>query len=123
MRVRTIIYLVVALLIAVFIGVNWGVMLRSTPIDFVFTEITAPLGFLILVIAVLIAFIALLGHVLARLAWRQERRGLAQELARQRQRADQVEQSRVQELRDFLAQETRIIREQLDRVLANLSRH
>jgi uncharacterized integral membrane protein len=122
MRPRSIAYLIVALAIAVFVAANWGVVANSTTINFLVGTIKAPLGVLILVIAVLIVCIALLSHAFARLSWRQERRNLTQELERQRQRADQAEHSRVKELRDFLAQETGTIREQLDRVLASLSR-
>lgn len=122
MRVRTVAYLLVAVAIAVFVAINWSVFLTQTPIDFLFTRITGPLGFLILVIAVLIACIALIAHGFARLTWRQERRALAQELDRQRQRAEQADASRLKELRDFLAQETQSLREQLDRVLETLAR-
>jgi len=122
MRPRSIAYLIVALAIAVFVAANWSVVAHPTPINFLIGAITAPLGLLILVIAVLIVCISLLSHGFARLNWRQERRSLTQEIDRQRQRADQAEHSRVKELRDFLAQETGTIRDQLDRVLANVSR-
>jgi uncharacterized integral membrane protein len=122
MRPRSVAYFIVALAIAVFVAANWSVVTHPTPINFLIGAITAPLGFLILVIALLVVGIAMLSHAFARLSWRQERRTLTQELERQRQRADHADESRVRELRDFLAQETGSIREQLERVLASLSR-
>lgn len=122
MKPRSVAYLIVAVAIAVFVVANWDVVVRPTPINFLVGTITAPLGLLLLVVAVLIACIALLAQAFAHLSWRQERRRLAEELERQRARADQADASRVKELRDFLAQETGSLREQLDRVLASLSR-
>lgn len=122
MKPRTVVYLIIALAIAVFVVANWNVVARSTPINFLLGTVTAPLGLLILVIAVLIVAIALAAHAFARRSWTLERRSLSQEVDRQRVRADQADESRVRELRDFLAQETGTIRGQLDRVLATLPR-
>lgn len=122
MKPRTIVYAIIALAIAVFVVANWSVVARSTQINFLLGSVAAPLGLLVLVIAALIVAIALAAHAFARRSWSQERRSLSQELERQRLRADQADQSRVKEMRDFLAQETGTIRGQLDRVLATLPR-
>lgn len=122
MRPRSVAYLVLAIAIGVFVIANWSVIDRSTEINFLVARVSAPLGLLILVIAALIVLIAFISHTLTLLAWSKERRGLAREVERQRARADEVEQSHVKELRDYLGGETRTIREQLDRVMESLSR-
>lgn len=122
MRPRTVAYLLVLLLLAVFVLANWNVIASSHEINFLVGRITAPLGVLILVIAALVFAIDLVSHAFAYRAWDQERRRLGEETERMRARAEQAEESRVEAVRDLLEREMAAIRGQLDRVLANLPR-
>jgi uncharacterized integral membrane protein len=122
MRPRTVAYLIVLLLLAVFVLVNRSVIATSQEINFLVGTIKAPLGVLILVIAALVFAIDLVSHAFARRAWDQERRRLGEETERLRMRAEQAEESRVEAVRDLIERETAVIRGQLDRVLASLPR-
>ncbi len=122
MRPRNVVYLVVLLLLLVLVLANWNVIASSHEISFLVGRITAPLGVLILVIAALVFAIDLVSHAFSRRAWEQERRSLAQEMERLRVRAEQAEESRIEAVRDLIERETAVIRGQLDRLLASLSR-
>lgn len=122
MRPRNVVYLVVLLLLLVLVLANWNVIASAHEISFLVGRITAPLGVLILVIAALVFAIDLVSHAFSRRAWEQERRSLAQEMERLRVRAEQAEESRIEAVRDLIERETAVIRGQLDRLLASLSR-
>ena len=122
MRPRNVAYLIVLLWLVVFVLANWNVIASSHEISFLVGRVTAPLGLLILVIAVLVFAIDLVSHAFSRRAWDQERRSLAQEMERLRVRAEQAEESRIEAVRDLIERETAVIRGQLDRVLASLPR-
>jgi uncharacterized integral membrane protein len=122
MKPRTVVYLVVLLLLAVFVLANWNVIASAHEISFLVGRVTAPLGLLILVIAALVFAIDLVSHAFSRRAWDQERRSLAEEMERLRARAEQAEESRIEALRELIERETAVIRGQLDRVIAGLAR-
>ncbi|HUN75243.1 MAG TPA: LapA family protein [Steroidobacteraceae bacterium] len=119
MRVRTVVYILVLLIVLAFLLDNWRTISNPTDLNFFFARIHAPVGVLILLVAAAIGAIALVAHGLARYAWRRERRGLAQEIEQLRARSEIVQESHLQELRQVVERETTAIRSQLERLLAN----
>ncbi len=119
MKVRTVVYIVVLLIVLGFLLGNWHTISEPTDLNFFLLQVHAPVGVLILLVAVVIAAIASIAHVLARYGWQRERRGLAQEIEQLRARADNSEESRLRELREIVERETSAIRTQLERLLSN----
>lgn len=120
MRPRTVVYLIVFLILAVFVLANWGEISRPARLNLLVAEMTAPLGAMLLLVVGVILALDYAVHALSRHAWNRERRMLTQELERHRLRADQAEESRIRELRETVERESAMIRAQLERVLASL---
>jgi uncharacterized integral membrane protein len=102
MSLRTIVIVVMAMLLALFVAVNWGAFMAPTTLSIIFGTVQAPLGLVMLVITGFVAalFVAyalwLQGSVL------METRRMTRELDSQRQLADQAEASRFTELRALI---------------------
>jgi uncharacterized integral membrane protein len=122
MRVRTVVYILVLLIVLAFLLANWRTISNPSDLNFFVARIHAPVGVLILLVAAVIAAIALVTHGLARYSWQRERRGLAQEIEQLRSRAEVVQQSHLQELREVVERESAAIRSQLERLQGNLPR-
>lgn len=119
MRIRTVIYILVLLIVLAFLLDNWHTISNPTDLNFFVARIHAPVGILILLVAVVIAAIGLIAHGLARYAWQRERRNLSQEVEQLRARVDVSQESRLRELREVLERETAAIRSQLERLNSN----
>lgn len=119
MKVRTVVYSVVLLIVLAFLLANWSAISNSSDLNFFVARIHAPVGVLILLVAAVIAAIAFIAHGLARYAWLRERRSLAQQIEELRSRADGAQESHLQELREVLERETAAIRSQLERLSGN----
>ena len=117
MRLRNVLYTVMAILLLVLVILNWSVISQSTELKLIFATVQAPLGVLIVLIAAAILMVDLLVYSLNRLSWARERRELAAQIEQHRLRADQVEESRI---RETLEQETAAIRAQLGQIQAAL---
>ena len=106
MPLRTLVIVVMAMLLALFVAVNWAAFMAPTTLSMIFGTVQAPLGLVMLVITGFVAalFVAyalwLQGSVL------METRRMTRELDSQRQLADQAEASRFTELRALI--ETRL---------------
>ncbi len=119
MKVRTVVYIVVLLIVLAFLLDNWRTISNRTDLNFFVASIHAPVGVLVLLVAVVFAAIGFIAHGLARYGWQRERRGLSQEIEQLRARADLSEESRLRELREIVERETSVIRSQLERLLSN----
>ena len=99
MRTRTLLVVLVLLLIAAFVAINWSVFTASAKFSLVFTTVDASIGVAMFGILSLIV-LALGAYVVV---WRSaillESRRQAKELVAQRTLADQAEASRFTELR------------------------
>ena len=105
MKIRTFILLLCVLLIAVFVALNMGEIVRPTNLNLGLTQIQAPIGLVLLgllVIALALFLVAMMvfqtGHLIAL-------RQLNKEAKEQRALADSAEQSRFTELRQMLQQQ------------------
>lgn len=105
MRLRSLLIVVILVLIAMFIGVNWQAVTAPTTLSVLVTSFEAPLGLIMLgmLVGVVVAFAVYMalwqGTILA------ESRRNAKELQQQRTLADQAEASRFSELRTALHEE------------------
>ncbi|MGO9038955.1 MAG: LapA family protein [Steroidobacteraceae bacterium] len=105
MRTRTLLIVLVLLLIAVFLVLNWSLFTAPAKINFVFASVEAPIG---LVMFGILALIALVFGIYSAVSWSAillEYRRQAKELTAQRTLADQAEGSRYTELRNAMHDE------------------
>jgi uncharacterized integral membrane protein len=96
---------IAAVLLVVFVVINWGVLTSPMQASFGFTHVSVPLGLILLGLAVAlsVAFVSLLLRVQFK-ALATHRRHSAELLA-QRDLVDKAEASRFTELQRYLAQE------------------
>ncbi len=105
MRTRTLLIVLVLLLIAGFLAINWSLFAAPAKINFVFASIEAPMG---LVMFGILTLIALAFGIYSAVSWSAillEYRRQAKELTAQRTLADQAEGSRYTELRGAMHDE------------------
>jgi hypothetical protein len=105
MRTRTILVILVMLLVAALLVVNWSVFAASAKVSLVFTSIEVPMG---LVMLGILTLVALPFGIYSAVSWSAillEFRRQAKELTVQRTLADQAEASRFTELRSVIHEE------------------
>ena len=117
MRPRNVVFIVIALLLLFIVLANWGVISQPTEISLLVAHINAPLGLLLLLVALAVFAIDFTMHSLSRFSWSRERRELNAQIEQHRLLADQAEASRVRELRELIERETAAIRAQLDALI------
>jgi uncharacterized integral membrane protein len=120
MRTGTLLVVLVLLLIAAFLGINWSVFAASAKVSFVFTSVEVPIGLVMLGILALIA--STLGTYSA-VSWSAillEFRRQAKELSAQRTLADQAEVSRFTELRVAMHDELERLADRIAQIHATL---
>lgn len=123
MGVRTGILLIVVLLIAGLAALNWGTLSAPAEVSLGVTQVTAPLGLLMLGLTALLGLFFLIYVLYLQSTVLLEARRHAKEMQVQRDLADKAEASRFTELRDFLAaQEQQHMAENGERHAALLER-
>ncbi|MGP8096254.1 MAG: LapA family protein [Steroidobacteraceae bacterium] len=105
MRTRTLLVILIMLLIAAFLVVNWSVFAASAKFSLIFTSIDVPMGSVLLGILTLIALTFGIYSAVSWSAILLEFRRQAKELTVQRTLADQAEASRFTELRSVVHDE------------------
>jgi len=110
MPLRTILILVVLAVLAIFAALNWGAFTTPTTLRLAFGTVEAPLGLIMLGLTVLLAFLFLIFVTYLQTSVLLESRRHARELQLQRERADQAEASRYNQLREYLESELQKIR-------------
>lgn len=120
MNARMLVTVVLLLLFAVFVAVNWSVIVAPTSLSLLFTTVEAPLG-LVLLGAMLVLAALFVGYT----AWWQgrmllETRRHTQELQAQRTLADQAEASRFTALQSAMQAEMERSRQHVDTRTAEL---
>ena len=121
MNAKVIIYILAAIVIAVFVAANWGLLLGPVELNLLIARVQAPLALLLLLFAGFILLLDLSVHTFREYAWIRERRALARELDAARLRADKEEESRTGTLKLAIEKDLAVVRAQLDRVLATQS--
>jgi len=102
MGLRAGVLLIVVLLIVALAALNWGVLVTPETMSIGFTQITAPLGLIMLGLTALLAVFALVHVFYLQSTVMLETRRHTKELREQRDLADKAEASRFTELRNFL---------------------
>jgi uncharacterized integral membrane protein len=111
MRARTILMVVVILLVAGFVALNWTEFVRPTQLSFGGPIVDAPLGLVMLGVLVVTVLLFLLLGAVARTHSLVESRQHHRTLEQQRELADKAEASRFTELRTYMDQQLRDIRD------------
>lgn len=114
MPLRRVMLVVLALLLAIFVAVNWTAFMTPTVLSLIFTTVQAPLGLVMLVLTGLLAALFLGYALYLQGSVLLETRRMTRELQTQRALADQAEASRFTELRS-------IIEARLDQLAATLA--
>ena len=102
MKIRTLGMLLIVIVMAVFLIINWGTLSQVTTVNLVYTKMEAPLG-----IIVVAAFAAVVVLLMAYTVWQQasvmmELRAAYKEARTARQMAEDADKSRIAEIRaDF----------------------
>ncbi len=92
-------------LLALFVSLNWSALTAPTALSFAVTTVDAPLGLLLVGVALGLALLFLAYVVMQRTAMLMESRRHAQELKALRELAERAEASRLSELRLQLERE------------------
>ena len=115
MRVRTVLVILVLLLVAGFVALNWPAFMAATTLNLVFARVEAPLGLVMLGLQVLVLLVFAVYIAVWQGAVLLQSRRHTRELQAQRTLADQAEASRFTELRA-------VLREEFERLSAQVSR-
>ncbi len=123
MGLRSGLLFVVVLLIAALAALNWGLLIQPTVISIGMTQVTAPLGLIMLGLTALLAVLFLVYVLYLQSTVLIDGRRHTKELQAQRELADKAEASRFTELRGFLeAQEQARVTQNNQRQAALLAR-
>ena len=102
MGLRTGVLLLLVLLIAALAALNWGTLSAAVPMSLGVTEVSAPLGLVMLGLTVLLCILFVAYIVYLQTTVLMETRRHTKEMQVQRDLADRAEASRFTELRNFL---------------------
>ena len=105
MKIRTVLLLVILVIIAVFVAINWKAFMTQTTLSVGFANVQAPLGLVMLGLLVFLTAAFLVFAIYLQTSNLLEARRHAQELKGSRELADRAEASRFTELRGFLDSE------------------
>ena len=105
MYLRTLLILLVLGAVTIFAAINWKAFTAPTTLSLIFASVEAPLGLILLAIVGVLTLLFLLYVVYLQSSVLVESRRNARELQAQRELAEQVEVSRINQLRSFLESE------------------
>lgn len=120
MYLRTLLILLTLGALAVFAAVNWSAFTTPTSLSLVFATLEAPLGIVLLGVVGLLTLLFLLYVVYLQSSVLLEGRRHARELQIQRERAEQAEASRFNQLRSLLETELQKLMNQDDEAKKSL---
>jgi uncharacterized integral membrane protein len=104
MPLRTVLLLVIAAALVIFVAVNWAAFNTPTTLSLIFGAVEAPLGLVMLAITGFVALVFLAYAFYLQGSALRESRRMARELEAQRTLADAAEASRFTELRAHIDQ-------------------
>lgn len=105
MYLRTLLIVIALALLIIFAFINWSAFTAQTSLSVGFTAVEAPLGLILLGIAGALTLLFLIYVVYLQSSVLLESRRYARDLQAQRERAEQAETSRFNQLRAFLETE------------------
>ena len=104
----------VAALVAALAALNWTTLMAPAPLDLVIVQIRAPLGVVLLGVAVVIAALFFVASLRAEIGALMESRRLNREIQRLQGLADMAEATRVSDLQMLVSTQFRLLNERLD---------
>jgi uncharacterized integral membrane protein len=102
MRIAGLLVVGALLLLGAFAALNWDAFTAPTTLSLLVTSVMAPLGIIMLTVAIVLAALGLVFAALVRTTMLLESRRLTRELQTQRDLSERAEASRFTELRSFL---------------------
>lgn len=118
MKLRTVALLLLFVLVALFVALNWSAFLTPTPLTVGFARFEAPLGLLMLSLTAVVVAALLLYILVQQASVILELRRSARELHSHRELADKAEASRFTELRTVLQADLLRMESKLDALQA-----
>lgn len=104
MAIRTVILMIMCLLVALFLALNWAGVMAPVPVNLLFLETQAPLGFILLLVFGLLVVLVLLWALLKQASLLTEVRKINKAAIADRTLAQDAEKSRFEEVRKALSQ-------------------
>lgn len=104
MAIRTVILMIMCLLVALFLALNWAGVMAPVPVNLLVVETQAPLGFILLLVFGLLFILVLLWALLKQASLLTEVRKINKAAIADRDLAQDAEKSRFEELRKALTQ-------------------
>ena len=102
MKTRSLLLVLLIVLVATFVALNFEEILRPTPLNLGLSTVQAPMGLVLVGLLAAVLLIFLLALLYFQTAHVMEVRRINRDVAEQRQLADKAEASRFTALRDYL---------------------
>lgn len=112
MKFLNVILLIILVTLVIFAALNWSAIVAPISVSLLFTDISAPLGLILLSVTGILVLLFLSFVVYMQSSTILLRKRLNSELAAQRELADKAEASRFTELRTYLATELQSLKMQ-----------
>ncbi len=109
MKTRSLLLILLIVLIATFVALNFEEILRPTPVNLGLSTVQAPMGLVLVGLLAAVLLIFLLALLYFQTAHVMEVRRINRDVAEQRQLADKAEASRFTALQEYLRQELQAI--------------
>lgn len=114
MRVRTVAYVALLVLLGLFVLANWPQLSTPVEVNLLATTLFVPGAILAIALLGLVMLVDWGVHAAHRLAWSRERRALETEIQRLRTQESELEASRDRALRELIQQESASLRAQIE---------
>ena len=120
MKIRTIVFLSILLLVLFIAGINWDAFTTPVEISLLFTKINLPIGLSMLAVLGImgIVFLAFIGRTQTMALL--EHRTLSKELKKAQKLASEEEESRFRELKTSFDEEVEFLHRKLDLIMENM---
>ena len=105
MSIRTVVILLLCILSAVFLAVNWSGIVAPDPVNLLFTQVQAPLGLILIVVLGLLIVACLLWSIMQQAAVLVDIRKAYREARTNKRLAEDAEQSRLEASTKTMTQE------------------
>ena len=100
-------------IVAAIIALNWSVVMAPASLDLLFLQINAPLGVVMICTALVLLGIFFVLYLRNQIGSLMETRRLLKEVQRAHDLADKAEQSRIEDLRQLISTEFRLLNERI----------
>ena len=102
-------------IVAALAALNWSTLMEPAPLNLVIVQVHAPLGVVMLGLAVGLVFLFFVAYLRSQISSLLENRRLLKEIQRAHELADKADASRIENLHQLIATEFRLLNERLNR--------